>query len=110
MIDKTTKPGDEVTLEMMNVILKIPKEAVSLELTVGIIDDDGELRKVFTKMTASEIREIRQDFLDNVEGGDEYDALYVITEEGRRRLEELKRTEMSDDDIADGIGQAFSPD
>ena len=93
MIDKNTKPGDEVPLEDMGVILRIPKEAVRLELTVLLLDEDGGLQEVVAEFSASDIREARQAFLDNVEFGDDYDAIWQLTEKGRRQLEEMKGTE-----------------
>ena len=87
------KPGDEVQLEDMGVILRIPKEAVRLELTVKLLDEDGVLREVVAEFSASDIREARQAFLDNVEFGDDYDAMWQLTEKGRRQLEEMKEAE-----------------
>ena len=89
---KTTRRGEKVELDEMNVILRITKEAVSLELNAGILDEAGKLRKVGKRLSVSEIREARQAFLDNVEG-DDYDARFVITEEGRRYLESLRSSE-----------------
>ena len=37
-----------------------------------------------------EIADARQDFLDNVEDGDDYDAIYTLTEEGERYLDSLQ--------------------
>ena len=89
------KPGDEVQLEDMGVILRIPKEAVRLEMTVLILDEDGNLQKVCAEFSANDIREARQAFLDNVEMGDDYDAVWQLTEKGRRQLEEMKENEES---------------
>ena len=86
---KTVRRGEEVELEEVNVILRIPKEAVSVEITAGILDETGRLCKVGKKLSVSEIRDARQAFLDYVDGGDDYDAKFVITEEGRRDLESL---------------------
>lgn len=110
---KDMQNGDPVDLEVMNVILKIPKEAVSLEITARIFDEDGTLREVETKLKVSEIMEARQDFLDNVVGGDEYDARYFATEAGREYLKSLDGDDLDgedEEDWSDGIGQAFSPD
>lgn len=85
------KPGTEVELEEMNILLQIPTEAVSLGVITQLLDGNGKLMKVSTTLSASEIREKRQAFLDNVEFGDDYDGKFVITEEGRRYLEELER-------------------
>lgn len=83
--------GTEIELEEMNIFLPIPKESVSLEVIVQLLDTNGKLMKVATRLSASEIREKRQAFLDNVEFGDNYDGKFVITEKGRQYLEELKK-------------------
>lgn len=83
------KPGTVVNLEEMNIFLPIPTESVCVEVIAGVLDSDGKLRKVSTKLSASEIWKKRQAFLDNVEFGDDYDGKFVITEEGRKYLEEL---------------------
>lgn len=85
------QPGDEVQLEDMGVILRIPKEAVRLEMTVLILDEDSNLQEVCAEFSANDIREARQAFLDNVEFGDDYDAIWQLTEKGRRELEEMKK-------------------
>jgi len=74
----------------MNIFLRIPKEAVALEVTSSLLDEDGKVMKVSTKLSVSDIREKRQDFLDNVEDGDDYDARYVLTDEGMEYLQNLK--------------------
>jgi len=84
------KPGDEIQLEDMGVIIRIPKEAVRLTMTVLILDEDGNLQEVVAEFSASDIREARQAFLDNVEFGDDYDAIWQLTEKGRRQLAEMK--------------------
>lgn len=84
------KPGDEIQLEDMGVIIRIPKEAVRLKMTVLILDEDGNLQEVCAEFSASDIREARQAFLDNVELGDDYDTIWGLTEKGRRQLEEMK--------------------
>ena len=107
---KDMQKGDQVDLD---VILKIPKEAVCLAITAQIFDEDGKLQEVETKLKVSEIMDARRDFLDNVEGGDEYDARYVVTEAGREYLKSLDGDDLDgedEEDWSDGIGQAFSPD
>lgn len=86
------KPGDEIQIEDMGVILRIPKEAVRIEMTVLILDEDGNLQEVCAEFSANDIREARQAFLDNVEFGDDYDAIWQLTEKGRRQLAEMKET------------------
>ena len=79
----------EIELDLMNIITKIPKEAVEVRIDATIYHD-GKLEIVHTGMNMDEIREARQDFLDNVEAGDDYDAIYTLTEEGERYLDSLQ--------------------
>lgn len=83
------KSGEMIELEEMNIFLRIPKEAVRLEITAQVINENGELMKVSTKLSVSDIRDRRQEFLDNVEDGDDYDARFVLTDEGREYLRGL---------------------
>lgn len=78
-----------VDLDEMNAILRIPKETVSLTLKVQLIGEDGKLMKVERKLTVSDIHAARSAFLENVPDGDEYDAKYVLTDEGRAYLEQV---------------------
>ena len=89
---KKTKADEHevIELEEMNIFLRIPKEAVALEVTASLLSEAGKVQKVSTKLSVSDIRDRRQDFLDNVEDGDDYDARYVLTDEGRAYLESLK--------------------
>ena len=80
---------EPIELDLINIILPIPKETVSMELTVKIMDGDT-IQTVGTHFTISDIHDMRQDFLDNVEFGDDYNASYALTEEGERYLEELE--------------------
>ena len=82
--------GKAVELEEINIILRIPKEAVALEVIASLLDGDGKVMKVSTRLSVSDIREKRQDFLDNVEDGDDYDDRYVLTDEGMTYLQSLK--------------------
>ena len=66
----------------MNIFLTIPKEAVALEVTAYLLAADEKVMKVSTMLSASDIRSRRKDFLENVEDGDDYNALYVLTEKG----------------------------
>ena len=91
---KTKKKAEPKTMELeeMNIFLRIPKDAVALEVTASLLAEDGKLMKVSKKLAVSDIRDQRQDFLDNVEDGDDYDARYVLTEEGREYLEQLEKS------------------
>ena len=80
----------EVELQEMNIILRIPENTAALEITAKIIGEDGELLKVAKKLSVQDIFKARQDFLDNVEDGDDYDARYVLTDEGKEYLRSLK--------------------
>ena len=79
----------EVEVEEMPIILCIPKDSVAIELISTMFDENGELMRVSRKISVSEIYQCRQDFLDNVEFGDDYDAVYTLTEEGRAYAEKL---------------------
>ena len=70
-----------------HIIIEIPEDTVKLVVNAKILDGD-ELVTVKGSYTANEIFKARKDFLDNVEDGDDYDAVYVLTDEGRAWLEE----------------------
>lgn len=78
-----------VELEEMPIILKIPKDSVAIELISTMLNENGDLMRVSRKISVSEIHQYRQDFLDNVEFGDDYDAVYALAEEGRAHIENL---------------------
>ena len=80
----------EVEVEEMPIILRVPKDSVAIELISTMFDENGELTRVSRKISVSEIYQCRQDFLDNVEFGDDYDAVYTLTEEGRAYAEKLR--------------------
>ena len=80
----------ELELREMNIILRVPENAAALEVTAQFIDENGELVKVARKLSVQDIFKARQDFLDNVEDGDDYDAEYVVTDEGISYLKSLK--------------------
>ena len=77
----------EIELEEINIILRIPKESVKLRVIAFIPDenDDTKLTKVQTNISPSELREMRKNFLDNLID-DDYDARYVLTEKGEECL------------------------
>lgn len=80
---------EEIELDQINIILPIPKESVSMELTVKIMHGNT-IQAVGKQFTIGDIHDMRQDFLDNVEFGDDYNAEYVITEKGKEYLEALE--------------------
>ena len=79
-----------IELEEMNVILRIPVSAASVTVIALLIDENDEPVKVTRRLSAEEIRSARQVFLDNVTDGDDYDARFVVTDEGKDYLELLK--------------------
>lgn len=78
-----------VGLDEMPIILKIPKNTAQLKITATMLNDDGEPTQVTRKLSTSEVYACHQDFLDNVELGDDYDAVYTLTDEGRALAEAL---------------------
>lgn len=88
---KKGKSNKTMEVEEMNIILRIPKDAASLTVTAVLIGKDDKAVKVGRRLSADDIRSARHAFLDNVEDGDDYDARYVLTDEGREYLEELGR-------------------
>ena len=89
---KSSEP-EIMEVEEMNIILRIPNDAASVTVTAVLIDEKDNTVKVSRRLSAGDIRFARQDFLDNVEDGDDYDARYVLTDEGREYLEQLKHLE-----------------
>ena len=82
----------ELDCELINIIVKVPKETVTCGFTAKLLQD-GKLVEAHMEMTPEEFRQARQDFLDNVYGGDEYDARYVLTEEGKAYADRLMGVE-----------------
>ncbi len=90
-------PGDMVELDEHNIIIKIPRESIKLEIEALFLDDNDELTTVCKTLNLCDIQEARKDFLENVEDGDDYDALYVFTDKAREWLEEYRKTHPEDD-------------
>lgn len=84
------KKKKEIELEEMNIILKVPKSAAALNVSAVLLKTDGKTQKVEKRMNTQELYKARQDFLDNVDFGDDYDGKFVITEKGRQFLEEME--------------------
>jgi predicted transcriptional regulator len=78
---------DTVMLDEMYVMLTIPEDAVSLKVTAQIIVN-GDLKKAEKSLSTREVFQARKDFLDYI--GDDFDAMYVLTDEGRKYYEMLK--------------------
>ena len=77
-------------LDEMNVILQIPENAVSVTITATIMIDDKPM-KAKKKLDAEAIRTVRQEFLENVEFGDDYNAMFVLSDKGRELADAIER-------------------
>ena len=75
----------ELDCELINIIVKVPKETVACRFMAKLLLN-GELKEAHMEMTPEEFRQARQDFLDNVEGGDDYDKVWVLTDKAKREL------------------------
>ena len=95
--EKAFQPGEYVELDEMNVIVKIPKDTVRLTMDCTILQDDSdELHTVQARLNHEDIQAARGAFLENVEDGDDYDAVYTITDKGRAWLDFIhKHPELS---------------
>ena len=87
MIDDNNK--DIVELEEESVILRIPKNTVFLKIEASVVDYEGVLRRYRISMPLEDIKNARTYFEENV-GDEDYDAKWILTEEGRRYLEQLE--------------------
>ena len=75
----------ELDCELINIIVKVPKETVACRFMAKLLLN-GELKEAHMDMSPDEFRQARQDFLDNVEGGDDYDKVWVLTDKAKREL------------------------
>jgi hypothetical protein len=75
----------ELDCELINIIVKVPENTVACGFTAKMLMN-GELKEAHMDMTPEEFRQARKDFLDNVEEGDDYDQVYVLTEKAKREL------------------------
>lgn len=67
------------------IIIRIPENTVRLEIIASAMDEDGNIVKAHTILSPSDVYMARKDFMDYV-GDDDYDAVYMLTEKGRREL------------------------
>lgn len=78
----------ELDCELINIIVKVPKETVACRFMAKLLQD-GKLIEAHMEMTPEEFRQARQDFLDNVEDGDDFDKMWVLTEKGKAEVDKL---------------------
>ena len=88
--------GAVLDMDLIHIIIQIPKETAGLEVTATMLGEDMKPYKAYMKLTASDIREAREDFLENVEDGDEYDVLYVATDLGKELAKQMEAGETID--------------
>lgn len=82
----------ELDTELIHIIVQVPKDTVTVSFDAKLLQN-GKLVTAHMDMSAEEFRQARQDFLDNKYGGDDYDAVYALTEEGRKYAEKLMEVE-----------------
>lgn len=75
----------ELDCELINIIVKVPAETVTCGFTAKLLQD-GKLVEAHMDMTPEEFRQARKDFLDNVEDGDDFDKVWVLTDEAKKML------------------------
>ena len=76
---------NELDTELIHIIVQVPKAAVTVSFDAKLIQN-GKLVEAHMDMTPEEFRQARQDFLDNVEAGDEYDVVWTLTDEAKKML------------------------
>ena len=78
-----------IELDEMNIFLRIPRNTIFLDVNAKIMNDSMTIQEVHRDMPISEIIEARNNFLEYVEGGDDYDARYALTENGKEFMREM---------------------
>jgi len=76
----------ELDTELIHIIVQVPKDTVTVSFDAKLIQN-GKLVEAHMDMSPDEFRKARQDFLDEVVAGDEYDAVYTLTDEYKAYLE-----------------------
>lgn len=74
--------------DMQPVIITVPDTAISLSMELSVMNKD-ELTHDAIRMKLAEITQARAEFLTYV--GDDYDAVYTLTDEARAALEAMER-------------------
>lgn len=75
----------ELDTELIHIIVQVPEDTVAVSFDAKLLQN-GKLITAHMDMSAEEFRQARQDFLDNVDGGDDYDTVYTLTEKAKRKL------------------------
>lgn len=74
----------ETTFEEVPIVIGIPRNSVKVDITVKVMVDD-KLKTAEKHLTVGDIMDLRTDFQKFI--GDDWDALYVLTEEARKGIE-----------------------
>lgn len=73
-----------------SIIIRIPENATKIDLTAYTPDETGEkIVKFHTVLTQQNLKECRKYFEEEV-GYEDYDEVYVLTDEGKKYLEEIE--------------------
>lgn len=83
-------------MDEIHIIIRMPSETVRLEATAFVMDEDGKLHEAVMTLSPSDIREARQDFLNNVELGDDFDTVLTLTDKGKTLLRHMDTDEVGD--------------
>lgn len=85
MNTKNNEP-EELDCELIHIIVQVPKDTVTCSFEAKLLIN-GKLETAHMEMTPEEFRQARQDFLEEVEDGDEYDKVWVLTDKAKKELE-----------------------
>ena len=88
----------ELDCELINIIVKVPKATVACRFIAKMLQD-GKLIEAHMDMSPEEFRQARQDFLDNVEDGDDFDKMWVLTEKEKAEVDKLLGVEKKHESI-----------
>ena len=78
-------PNEELDTELIHIIVQVPKDTVSISVDAKLLQN-GKLIDAHMDMTPEEFRQARQDFLDEVEAGDDYDKVWILTDKAKKEL------------------------
>ena len=73
-------------IKFMNVLLTIPENSIQVTVDVKTMEN-GEIVDLIGTYNPKDIREIRSDFLQAVPDGDEWNAVYTLTEKGQEYVD-----------------------
>ena len=90
------KEKEIIDLTEMNVILQIPENCKKVVIHAEV-EIDGEVKTVKKKLKKKDIKAAREDFNAWI-GDEDYNAVYVLTDEGREYLEKLKAEQENQSD------------